>query len=436
MNLSRGFFALTIILAPFRYRIVLQERPAPPVYHDFTDYLLFPSNITLVITLLLWGVTLYRDRRRIKFGAAHIWIPLYGLTLAGWLSTVTSKYRELSAYHVLLFVLLFGFYLFIVNEVKSMKWIVIPLAIQLLLQTSIALGQSVYQRSLGLVKAGELELDPAVAGVSIVFGQGIRFLRAYGLTDHPNILGGFMAIGLLLLMATFIQGQKHNLWLILILFIYSSVLAALALSFSRSAWLALLAGGLLIFIGEWVIHERKRVGRMLLLVMISALTLSPVILINKPYFRARLGVSNSYETNPMERQALDSRMLLVRSANRIFVEHPINGIGLAASPLAMKDYYPDYPINYQPPHFTFLVVAVETGIFGSGFYLMLLALPWIALLMYRKKIRTHPYLLAFAAMLLALEMISLFDYYPWLYNSGRFLQWLVWGLWSSEVSTL
>ena len=46
---------------------------------------------------------------------------------------------------------------------------------------------------------GELVLDPRQNGVSVVATSGTeRLLRAYGLTDHPNILGGLLVFGLLL----------------------------------------------------------------------------------------------------------------------------------------------------------------------------------------------------------------------------------------------
>jgi hypothetical protein len=36
-----------------------------------------------------------------------------------------------------------------------------------------------------------------------------------------------------------------------------------------------------------------------------------------------------------------------------------------------------------------------------------------------------------AALLLAVSVVSLFDYYPWLLVPGRFWAWMAWGLWAA-----
>jgi len=55
----------------------------------------------------------------------------------------------------------------------------------------------IHQGDLGLQLLGEYRLDPAWEGVSIVWMEGLRTLRAYGLSDHPNILGGSLAFALI-----------------------------------------------------------------------------------------------------------------------------------------------------------------------------------------------------------------------------------------------
>ena len=68
---------------------------------------------------------------------------------------------------------------------------------------------AIYRSALGpaTVRDRRKHLDPTQSGVSIVAASGgSRLLRAYGLTDHPNILGGCLAFGLLLLLALDLQG--------------------------------------------------------------------------------------------------------------------------------------------------------------------------------------------------------------------------------------
>ena len=111
--------------------------------------------------------------------------------------------------------------------------------------------------------------------------------------------------------------------------------------------------------------------------------LAPFILVNLPLFGIRLNANQSFMNIPAEEQSIGERALLVESANHIFADHALMGIGLGASPVAMKDAYPNFSVDYRPPHLTLLDAALETGIFGATFYFLLLLLPWIVLLRHR-----------------------------------------------------
>ena len=82
-----------------------------------------------------------------------------------------------------------------------------------------------------------------------------------------------------------------------------------------------------------------------------------------------------------------------------------------------------------------LDAAAETGLFGTLFYLVLLAAPWLALLLRRKQVNFSPSLVGASALLLAVSLVGLFDYYTWLLVPGRLLAWLAWGLWACFYST-
>ena len=155
--------------------------------------------------------------------------------------------------------------------------------------------------------------------------------------------------------------------------------------------------------------------------------LAPFILVNLPLFGIRLNANQSFMTIPAEEQSIGERALLVESANHIFADHALIGIGLGASPVAMKDAYPSFPVDYQPPHLTLLDTALETGIFGATFYFLFLVLPWVVLLRHRNLLARRDIAVA-AALLLAVTIVGFFDYYTWLLVPGRLWQWLAWGL--------
>jgi O-antigen ligase len=419
-----AFFA-TLVLIPMRARVVLLARPDLPVYKDYTDFLLFAPDFAMLLTLAFWGLSFLVNHRHIRFGPAYLWVPLAGISLAGLLSVTASVDRALSLYHVIRLAALFFFFLYIVNEIASPVWIVFPVALQGTLQAIVAIAQYILQRSVGLQILGEYLLDPNWNGVSIVSTGSQRILRAYGLSDHPNILGGCLAFGLVLLLAAYLHGDWKTRLMILVPFLPVSL--ALLLTYSRSAWLAFLAGAVFLVGVEATLHHWLSIKPLVWLALVCGLVLAPFILVNLPLFGIRLDVNQSFMTIPAEEQSIGERALLVESANHIFANHALTGIGLGASPVAMKDVYPSFPVDYQPPHLTLLDAALETGIYGATFYFLLLVLPWIVLLRHRDLL-TRPDVMTAAAVLLAVTIVGFFDYYTWLLVPGRLWQWLAWGL--------
>ena len=120
--------------------------------------------------------------------------------------------------------------------------------------------------------------------------------RAYGLSDHPNILGGCLVFALILITAWFIGEAKRGR------LVASSLVAlgtlGLFFTFSRAAWLAY--GLALLFM--IIILTRKRqqepVLRWLSMAAASLLILVPFVIQNASYLGMRLGWQNSFSTAP------------------------------------------------------------------------------------------------------------------------------------------
>ena len=431
IRLAKYSFLGTLVFLPWRWRLVLSARPNGTLYTDYTDFLLFLPDMTLMITLLACGLSKWMDRTRLRPGPTYIWLPLAGLTLAGFLSIFDSMDRALSLYHFVRLIALFLLFLYVVSEQISIMVIVIAVGVQGMLQAMVAIAQSVLQRSVGLQLLGEHALDPLWAGVSVVSDGSARFLRAYGLTDHPNILGGCLAFGLIVLLAAFFHSAKRK-WFFAIPFALMSL--ALLLTFSRSAWLACLAGaGLVVGMEAWT-RRGKNLGAVVRLALGTFLVLLPFIFMNAKYFGIRLNFGNSFADVPFENQSWNERPILNESANQILVKHPLTGVGLGASPIAMREEFPDFPTYYQPPHFTLLAAALETGIFGGLFYFLLMTLPWVVLLRHRNS-WTDPGVIAAAGVLLSVTVVGFFDYYTWLSTAGRGWQWLAWGLFAVAMKS-
>lgn len=433
-RLARSAFYLTLILAPVRLRMMLQSRPVAAIYSDYTDFLLFLPDLTLLVMLIAWSFARRFDPKPLRFGPPFVWIPLAGLTASALISSASSADVALSLYHSLRLCLLFLFYLFIVNERISVFNIALAVGLQGALQAVVAIPQSILQHSLGLQAIGEYLLDPAWSGVSIVSDGTVRFLRAYGLSDHPNILGGCLAFSLLILLTVYLRGNRKNFPILGSVFVLISI--ALLMTFSRSAWLAFAAGSIFIVWFEARARGWGFIKSLVLLFICAIIVLLPFIARNSSYFGARFNAGSSFETVRSERGAVQERLFLIESANHIFSQHPLTGVGMSASPLALREEIPQLPetFNYQPPHFVLLTVGLETGMFGAIFYFLLMILPWIAFSR-NAEARKNLQVIGAMGLFLAVAIVGFFDYYTWFSTPGRIWQWLAWGLVAVAINT-
>jgi hypothetical protein len=441
---------LLIVSLPWRQRILLVERPLSPVYRDFTDLLLYIPDLLLLVLLILWGMAQWLRPQRLHPGPTWLWLPLIGLSATGVLSVINAVQPALSAFHALQLLLLLLFYLYLVNEKITLEQLAWPISIQVGLQTFIGVFQVWRQQDLGLKWLGERSLDP-IAGSATVWAQGgLQSLRAYGLSDHPNILAINLVCSLLVL-AVWIGGQPGGtpmrpqrrmsaislpsqraarVWRrSLTALLFGGALVAMLLTFSRTAWISLAGGGLtavsLAKLSPW----RRRLRNWMLLASLSLLILSPFVWRFLPYLSmgttAEMMAARVQErwNSRMENQTLNN------VTNRIFAANALNGVGMAGLPVAIERGTTDFPYDYQPSRFVLMTVAAETGLLAALIYLVLQLTPWAVLWFERRRLRATSSLLGFSAALMALFIFSLLDAYPWSYSSGRVWQYLLWGTW-------
>jgi hypothetical protein len=408
----------------------VQSRPVPPVYRDYTDFMFFAADAFEIATLLLWLISLAVEPRPVRFQPRFLTATLAGLTLVAALSTIPSVDRALSAYQAVRLLLLFGIYLYVLNEIKTLKQVILPISIQIALQSVIGLGQILRQHSLGLNGLQEIVLDPAAQGVSIVIRDGARSLRAYGLTDHPNILGGCLAFALIFIAAWYLKAEER--WRALLGSVFALGAVELLLTFSRSAWLGFLGG--LVFGFGWLLWSCKRddIVKLVSLLVGALLIVLPFAWSYASALGARLDWEGSFTTQPIESRSISERQELVDMANKIFSRQPLTGVGVGTFPIALHQVEPHLQFDYQPPHFVLLDVAAETGLLGATCYLLMIGLPWLFMWFNRRRLMISPELMGASGALLAATIISLFDYYPWMLNPGRLWQWLIWGLWGAS----
>ena len=424
-RLARLSFGLAIVLSPFRAGIPLATHPIPPLYAGYTDLLVTAGVLAVLATLVIWIVGLAADPHPVDVGPRFLAWPAAALVTLAWVSGVTSIDRTISFENAAELTLLAGLALYVRNEVETPRSLTVPLVVMVGVQALVGLAQVVAQGSVGLAALGELHLDPTAAGVSVVAAAPAdRLLRAYGLTDHPNILGGLLAFVLPLLVIAAVGAGRR--WATLLAIAFALGALALFATFSRAAWLAAavaFAVGL-----AMLIRARLRVAaRTWAVAGVGGLLLCAALAL--PYARFLAVRADVLDPRvPTEVMSSGERAILIGATAAVAAAHPFTGTGLATLPLALLRSRPDLSFDFQPAPVVPLDVAAELGLLGAACYGWLLVAPWLALL--RRSRRWTPELVAVSAALAAVTVVGLFDYYTWTFAPGRIWAWLLLGLWA------
>ncbi len=247
---------------------------------------------------------------------------------------------------------------------------------------------------------------PQNSGISVVFSGAEHWLRVYGISSHPNLLGGHLAVGVILILGLVIISQgRQRFWLIAA---WLMCWLMLLLTFSRSAWLGVSGGGLLALIlllrGG---HLARSTIKLLVAIAAAGLGLTAIFVWRfQPFLVNRIEVAIvSYET-----QAIVQRLDAARLAVRIFAEHPLTGVGLAQSVVVTRNLL-GTPIDWI--HNVPLLIAAELGA-GGIILIGLLLIAFVAIGCSaggRDRFRMWQALVGGA--LIALLIAMQFDHYVW-----------------------
>ncbi len=309
-------------------------------------------------------------RRSWTWGPLAVFLPLLGLTLISLLRVDLGNFRLVFLYAGM-FGLAWFVYLFVINERPRLVW---PLAFVLVIQSAVAVGQFLMQRDLGLAALGELPLHPALEGNSVLWARGQPWLRAYGLTAHPNLLGALMAALILLILPARGQASGKERMALTVVLLVGAV--GLFLSFSRTAWLTL-ATGLVVWwalarLIEPVRFGGQRTGQRRLRLLLGLIPLAALLFVYRDLVFSRFFSLNT----PIEAQSIEQRLHDYSLAVEVIRDNPAIGTGLG--------YYIDAAQRLDPDaarvHNVALLVTAELGVVGFLLWLGLMLSPFWLLL--------------------------------------------------------
>jgi hypothetical protein len=356
-----GLLAAVISLA-FKKNQTSEKTPLP-------IYLFFPLALFIVLALVT--------------APSALSLPLALLTTLRWATAVVAFFVLWKSY-------------------AGPEMIAILLLASLSLEAVIAIGQAIFQSPLGL--PGEMIVPPGQPGAAVIYFSGHAWLRVSGLTFHPNVLGGFFAIGLITSLPLIKHWPVRAAWWLLA--------AGLFFTFSRSAWLAALVT--IPPVVWWLARQKPEMRRPLAITLGIATSFAAItgILLAGPLLTRLQPFASLSEST-----SIAGRGELIAIAMQIIGQSPLHGVGAGNFPLAMLPYP-----TMDPPHYVHnvpLLLASEIGLAGGLLWYWIWLFP---IFQAAKFIKEHnPWPIVFSAAILAFGLIALWDSYPWALASGRYL---------------
>jgi O-antigen ligase len=427
-------FYLLIFILPWQTRWIIKEGTINGGYSEYGTYSLYASDILLVLLFFLSLFIIKRGEEPKKI--ERHWIAIALLEFSAFVSIFVAPDRLQAAYHYL--VLLLGIGLFYLASYLPYRrlYAIMTLSVSLLIQATLAIYQFLLQDSLSSKWFGMADHDPIEAGVFVVEAMGNkgfveRWLRAYGALPHPNILGGFLVLGAVLLIVFHIYRRKADhadeRYEVLVQIFREKVFAnlvsvlfvvALFFSFSRSAWLSF-ALFLFLFIAISFIRKDFLAQKYALpLILFMGVSL---FIVSYPFMN--LVEARVESKGYIERVSNRERASSTSQAIEVIKDRPWTGVGIGAYPLVIsQEYMPDRKsYAYQPAHNTFLLVIAETGFLAFFSFLALLVLVFFSSFSKADLIYRLP---LFASLIILL----FFDHWLWSLHFGVLLFWLYLGL--------
>ena len=426
---------LLVFLLPWQTRWIIRAGET-----EYTTYSLYGTDIILLIVLLLF-VVLKCQMSNVKcqtksqiqnpnFQIKKFWYFVGLVDLFVFISIFFANDKWLALYKYGWFLLGVGLFWLMTSANYNKIKLIWALLAGIFLQAGLGIWQFLSQSSFASKWLGMALHNPAELGVSVVetFGNngiGERWLRTYGGLDHPNMLGGILAIGVLLLIGYLIK--KFSIFnfqfsnnskifnfqtnaKLLYYFIILLFLLALFFTFSRGAWAGLLAGIFLLLFIFLIKKDFLKQRELLKIILVGGILIFFLF-----SFYGNLVLTRLSQDTRLEIKSTEERMASFSEAKIIIKDNWLFGTGIGNYTLALEKNNPGQEKwNYQPVHNVFILVWAEVGFLGLlGF------LGWS--LMRKKKYFG-------LSILISLVIMMMVDHWYWSLHFGILWFWLLAGL--------
>lgn len=425
LSLERILFYLLVFLLPLQVRKIIYWWPGSR--GEFSEWLaafVYVTDLLVIGLFLLWLRRVILEKEKWSFPR----LTKTDWSLAAfWVLTALAIFRaenlSLAFYGWLKLTQWIIFFYYIINSPGTVFRYETGLAVMTfsgLWQAGWAMGQAIWQKSLGLLWLGESVLRTNFYGVAIVPTKLGNFLRAYGGFPHPNILAAWLFLAVFSFYFWFLYQKRSRSWLWLAA-VYGPLLFGFWFTFSRVAiafWLSGLAirGGALVAKRKFLSEKKDFFHSLRSLVVATVIVASGFLWFYWPQAQSRWQLTS---LDP----AVAERLAYQKIAAQVTGDHPWLGIGPNQFVWNLSRNLNFSSVLLQPVHNIYLLIASELGWLGLASWLAFLG--GLTVRYWRavgfKKIFEFSFGVAFASVL----AMGLFDHFFWTSQQGSLMLWLV-----------
>lgn len=226
-------------------------------------------------------------------------------------------------------------------------------------QAILGIAQFHVQHGFNIPLSGEYVPGAYETGAATLAIGANKVLRAYGTFPHPNVLGGFLALilAIILFVSRETKSMKHNLMLTIagILILWGGTL-----TFSRSAWIAM---AIAIFLWILSLLYKKALKQAIIISLLVIVSCGTLFLCYKTYLVPRATDVSS------DSQAVEYRSEFNNEGLQIFKTNPLLGAGLGQYIVKHEQLFHVEQWRHQPPHNILLFLLTQVGIIGVLLYI-------------------------------------------------------------------
>jgi len=369
-KIENALFFLTLLFAPTQFGLHFWPSFSY-ILGIRIDYLSPTVYLTDILIFLLF--IFFIARLQIKFLSklfkkiSWLSISLIFLIVFLFLGVVLSKSPLAGFYGLfkLFEFIFFGVYTTRFVTKNNFNKILYVFSAAIIFESILSVAQYLKQSSIGgfFYFLGERTFNGQTPGVANASMNGELILRPYGTFSHPNVLGGYLLIGMTIILFS-LGPTKKQLGKILYSICLVGGTLALVLTFSRIAillWLIIISIFLISRAGKNFMKKNIVFFLISAPIVISSIFYTPII--------SRFSNFSLYD------ESFSQREELLKSSFTIIKAHPFFGTGLNNFLIELARVQKTNNVTFylQPVHNIFLLITAQAGILGLIYFIGFLA---------------------------------------------------------------